>query len=162
MFLMFGATFLLLLSLTLLMLWAHERITNKRIVPRARIEECWTGDERRRHTRFEDELSVSYSVEKKPHLRNSRTINLSKGGMKLFLDDKLQKGAILDLKIYIPQKKVTVEVEAEVVWTKDAQDNDLSGKRFFHSGVKFIAMKGSSDAHLSEYICSLEANGPQE
>lgn len=159
MFLMVGLCFLALLSITLFMLWAHEKITNKRIIPHARVEECWTNEERRRHVRFERDLEVEYYIEKKPHLKTGNTVNVSRGGMKLLLDEKLPVGTIIDLKALIPVRNRTVEIEAKVVWTKEAQNNDPHGKRFFHSGIKFIAIKEPSDAHFSEYINSLERHG---
>lgn len=159
MFFIVGSCFLALLSITLLMLWAHEKIANKKVIPHAGITEYWAGDERRRHTRFERSLEVEYSVEKKPRLKNGNTLNISKSGMKLLLDEKLPEGAIINLKLHIPEKKKTVEIEAEIVWTKDAEGKDPSGKRFFHSGIKFINIKEPSDMHFSEYISSLEANG---
>ena len=77
--------------------------------------------------------------------------------MKLLLDEKLPKGAILGLKVSIPEKRRTIEVEAEVVWTSDADSKDPSGKRFFFSGLKFIAIKEPSGIHFSEYLASLES-----
>ena len=159
MFLIVGTVFLVLLSITLLMLWAHERIAAKKVIPHARIKEYWNGDERRAHTRFNKDLEVEYSVEKKPLLKSSGTVNLSKGGIKLLLDEKLPKGVILDLKLLLPEKKRTVEIEAEVVWTNDADEKDLSGKRFFHSGLKFIAIKEPSGTHFSQYITHIESPG---
>ena len=159
MFLIVGTVFLILLSITLMMLWGHERIATKRVVPRAKIEECWDGEERRSHGRFNENLEVEYGVRKKPHLKNGRTVNLSKIGIKLLLDEKLQKGAILGLKIHIPEKRRTIEVEAEVVWTNDADKKDPSGKRFFFSGLKFISIKEPAGIHLSEYLTHLESKG---
>ena len=159
MFLIVGMIFLVLLSITLMMLWGHERIATKRMIPRAKVEECWDGEERRSHERFNKDLEVEYSVKKRPHLKNSRTVDLSKGGMKLLLDEKLPKGAILGLKVYIPEKRRTIEVEAEVVWTNDAEKKDPSGKRFFFSGLKFIAIKEPAGIHLSEYLTHLESKG---
>lgn len=155
MFLITGITFLVLLSLTLLMLWGHEKIRAKRIITRARIEDFWDGEERREHERFPHDLEVEYNVEKKPHLKRGTSVDISKGGMKLFLDEKLPKGAIVDLKLSTPDNKKTIEIEAEIVWTSDADVKDSSGKRFFHSGLKFIAVKESSGTHLSEYISNL-------
>ena len=159
MFLIVGMTFLVLLSITLMMLWGHERIATKRVIPRAKVEECWDGEERRSHERFNKDLEIEYSVQKRPHLKNGRTVDLSKGGMKLLLDEKLPKGAIMGLKVYIPEKKRTVEAEAEVVWTNDADKKDPSGKRFFFSGLKFIAIKEPAGIHLSEYLTHLESKG---
>ncbi len=159
MFLITGTVFLILLSITLIMLWSHEKIATKRVVPHAKIEECWDGEDRRSHERFRKDLEVEYGVQKRPRLKNCRTVDLSKGGMKLLLDEKLPKGAILGLKISIPEKRCTVDVEAEVVWTKDADKKDPSGKRFFFSGLKYIAIKEPAGIHLSEYLSSLGSEG---
>lgn len=150
----------MLLSFTLIMLWGHERIRAKRTVLRANVEECWNGEERRQHKRMEKNLEVEYSVEKKPHLKNGKTVNISEGGMKLRLDEKLAKGTIVDLKIYMPENNKTIEVEGEVSWTKECDGRDASGKRFFHSGIKFITMKGSSGTHLCECLAPLEHKNP--
>ena len=159
MFLIVGMIFLVLLSITLMMLWGHERIATKRVIHHAKVEEFWDGEERRSHKRFNKDLEVEYSVKKRPHLKNGRTVDLSKGGMKLLLDEKLPKGAIMGLKVYIPEKRRTIEVEAEVVWTNDADKKDPSGKRFFFSGLKFIAIKEPAGIHLSEYLTHLESKG---
>jgi c-di-GMP-binding flagellar brake protein YcgR len=156
MFLIFGVVFLLLLSITLMMLWAHEKIATKKVIPHAKIEDCWNGEERRSQERFNNNLEIEYNVEKRPHLRNGRTVDISKGGMKLLLDEKLPKGAMLGLKFPIPEKKKMIELDAEVVWTNDAEKNDPSGKRFFLSGLKFIAVKEPVGIHLSEYLTHLE------
>ena len=159
MFLIIGIVFLILLSITLMMLWGHERIAIKKVIPRAKIEECWNGEERRAQERLNRDIEVEYSVEKRPRLKNGRTVDLSKGGMRLLLDEKLPKGAILGLKLYVPEKKRTIEVDAEVVWTNDAETRDSSGRRFFFSGLKFIAVKEPAGIHLSEYLTLIESKG---
>ena len=156
MFLILGMVFLILLSITLAMLWSHERIATKRVVPHAKVEECWDGEDRRSHKRFNKDLEVEYNVQKRPRLKNCRTVDLSKGGMKLLLDEKLPKGTLLGLKMPVPEKRHTIEVEAEVVWTNDADEKDPSGKRFFFSGIKFISIKEPTGIHLSEYLSGLE------
>lgn len=159
MFLITGTVFLILLSITLTMLWNHEKIAIKKVISRAKVEEFWDGEERRLHERFSKDLEVEYSVRAKPHLKNGRTVDLSKGGMKLLLDEKLQKGAILAIKVHIPEKRSTVELEAEVVWTSDADKKDPSGRRFFFSGLKFISIKEPAGIHLSEYLAHLGSKG---
>jgi c-di-GMP-binding flagellar brake protein YcgR len=159
MFLIVGMVFLVLLSITLMMLWGHEKITTKRVLPHARVEDYWDGEERRSHKRFNKDLEVEYSVRNRPRLKNGRTVDLSNGGMKLLLDEKLPKGAVIGLKVHIPEKSRTIEVETEVIWTNDADKKDLSGRRFFFSGLKFIAIKEPAGIHLSEYLTSLESKG---
>ncbi len=156
MFLILGTVFLILLTITLIMLWGHEKIATKKVIPRAKVTECWDGEERRSHKRFNKDLVVEYGVEKRPHLKNGRTVDLSKAGMKLLLDEKLPKGTILRLKVRIPEKGRAIDVEAEVVWTSDSDKKDPSGKRFFFSGIKFISIKEPTGIHLSEYLSGLE------
>lgn len=155
MFLIFGASFLILLSLTLVALRGLERLSSKKLIPRAKVEEYWMGEERRLHLRFKHDLEVEYNVEKKPRLTNGRTLDISKGGMRLVLDEKLPNGAIIDVKIQTPEKKI-IEVEGEVIWTKESGGRDAQGKRFFHSGIKFIGIREPSGIHLAEYINCLE------
>jgi c-di-GMP-binding flagellar brake protein YcgR len=159
MLLIAGIVFLILLCATLMMLWAHEKISIKRVVPRAKVEEFWDGEERRSHKRFNKTLELEYFVQVKPEQKKLRTVDVSRGGIKLLLDEKLPKGTILCLKIYIPEKRQTVEVDTEVVWTDNADKRDDSGKRFFFSGLKFISVKEPSGVHLSEYLTRLESEG---
>ena len=159
MLLIVGMVFLLLLSITLMMLWGHEKIAIRRVRSCAKVEEFWNGEERRSHERFNKDLEVEYIVQMRPHLKNSKTVDLSKGGMKLLLDEKLPKGAIMGLKVYIPEKRRTIKLEAEVVWTNDVDKKDPSGKRLFFSGLKFITIKEPAGIHLSEYLTPLESKG---
>ena len=144
-----------LLSLTLIMLWGHERLSLKKLIPRAKVEECWVGQERRQHARFENDIEIEYNIEKRPRLKNGKCINISQGGMKLTLDEKLPNGAIIDLKIHTSEKNKTIEVEGEVVWTNESEERDPQGKRFFHSGIKFICIKEPAEMRLCDYIASL-------
>lgn len=165
MFFMVGAAFLVLLSFMLFMLWGHEKLSLKRFIPRALVKEYWDGDERRSDLRFEDDLEIEYNVKKKSGLKSGslllnaigvgKSLNISSGGMKLMLDEKLPNGAIMALKIYTPEDKKTIEVEAEVVWTKEVEGMDPSGKRFFHSGIKFTGIREPSGIHLRQYIAFL-------
>lgn len=159
MFLVFGLCFLILLSITLFMLWAHERMTTKKVTPHAKVLEYWTGDERREHKRFDRDLEIEYTVEKKPHLKIGRAVNVSKGGLMILTDEKLAVGSILNIKVCIPENKKFFEVEAEVVWTKDKDEKDALGKRLFYSGIKFMAIKEPSGSNFEKYMDSLYRHG---
>jgi len=148
--------FIVLLSTVLLISYKNEKVVSKNISPLAKVEEYWSGKERRQHFRFDKVLEVTYSVVKKPHLKSSGiTVDISEGGMKLLLDDKLSKGAILDLKIMLPDSKKNAEVEGEVVWSDEVDGLDSSGKRLFHSGIRFLALKEPAGARLIDYVRSL-------
>lgn len=158
MFLIAELLFIVLLAMILFMLYRNERLRSKHMMPRATMEEYWDGKERRRHFRFQKTLGVSYAVEKKAHLKsNGKTVDISESGMKLLLDEKLPKGVILDLMIELPGSKKMAEVEGEVVWSEEVAEKHPSGKRFFHSGIRFSAIKEPSGKSLIDYIRSVAA-----
>ncbi len=155
MLLLIELLFIVLLSMILFMIYKDERLHSKKTLLHATLEEYWGGKERREHVRFKKTLEVSYVVEKKPHLKNGKTLDISEGGAKLLLDEKLAVGTIVDLKIALPNSNRIAELEGEVIWSNKAKESDASGKRFFNSGVRFLAIKGPSGENLTGYIKSL-------
>ena len=148
--------FIVLLSMMLFMVYKNERTSAKKSLPRAKAEEYWNGKERRRHVRFKKALELTYMVEKKPHLKHSRTVDISEGGLKLVLAEKLATGTIMDLRIALPNSRNTeIEIEGDVVWSGDAKDEEGSGKRLFYSGIKFFAIPEPSGTDLINYLRSL-------
>jgi c-di-GMP-binding flagellar brake protein YcgR len=156
-FLVLELLFIILLIAILFMVYGNERTSSKGEGPQGRAEEYWDGKERRKHIRFRKALDINYSVRKKSRHNNpGRTADISEGGIKLLLDEKLQKGVIIGLKIPLPNSHQPVEIEAEVMWSEEAPHKDMSGKRFFYSGVMF---RGSSDPSyelLDRYVRSLQ------
>ena len=156
MFLILELLFIVLLSMVLFMLYKNERASSARLVPHAKLEEYWKGSERRSCVRFQKDMDVQYLVEKKPHLKNGRAVDMSEGGLKLLLDEKPAVGSVLDLKITLPGSKDTAEIKGEVAWAEEAKPASGAGqgKRQFHVGIKFLAVKGASARELAKYIGS--------
>ncbi len=156
MILMFEFLFILLLVLVLFMLYKSERSSTKNLMPQAEVEEYWSGKERREHVRFKKHLPVTYTVQKRPHLKsNGRTVDISQGGMKLLLSEKLPKGTIVDLTLELSDIKDTVEIEGHIAWSEEKESKDSSGKRFFYSGIKFSAIKEPSTDSFLNYMRSI-------
>lgn len=155
MFMIIELLFIVLLVMILFMLYKGERMLSKKVLPRAKIEECWNGRERRRHVRFKKMLEATYVIEKKPRLKSGKTVDISEGGAKLILAEKLSKGTMLCLEISIPGSQNTVEMEGEIVWSNESNETDPSGKRLFYSGVRIVAIKEPSAADFINYIRSL-------
>jgi len=153
---------ILMLAMILFSLYRNERILSKSVLPQAGVEEFWNGPERRKHTRFRKKLVVSYCVIKHPHIKNRcRTIDISEGGMKLILNEKLDKGTILDIKISIPKSEKSIYAEGGVAWTEDISERDAFGRRLFFAGIKFSAINEPDGSSLLEYIQSLNSKNPE-
>lgn len=148
--------FIVLLTMILFMLYKNEHLFSKKVVPLATVEEFWSGAERRKAVRFKKDLTVHYAVEKRPHLKtNGKTVDISESGVKILIDEKLTKGTTLDIMIAIPGSGKQIEAEGEIVWSEEANEPDASGKRFFHAGVRFSAIREPNGTTLREYIRSL-------
>jgi c-di-GMP-binding flagellar brake protein YcgR len=144
---------ILALFATLILLVKNEKVSSKTNAQVAKIEECWDGTERRRHVRFKKTLDVTYSVRKRSISENGRTVDVSEGGAKLILEEKFSKGTIIHMQIPLPELKKTVAVEAEVVWSKEADAIPVTDdKRYFQCGVKFLAIKEPPGVSFIKYI----------
>jgi hypothetical protein len=150
--------FILLLAGMLFMLFKNEGVSLKNGFRRAKIENCWSGTNRRQHPRFTHSMEVAYSIVKKNQSKNShgKTVDISEGGIKLVLDEKLPPGTFVNLKIAIPSARGPAELSGEIMWTEDAPGiTDPSNKRFFYSGVKFYSPKEPAGKPLIDFIHSL-------
>ena len=148
--------FILLLAIVLFMVFKNEGFSakNRR---QARVAECWSGKDRRQHPRFTQSLGVAYSVIKGSPTKSAsgKTVDISEGGMKLLLDEKLPQGAHVSLNILLSDTGEVAEMAGDVMWTEDASDaSDPSGKRLFYSGIKFSAAKEPSSNSFISFIRS--------
>ncbi len=154
--------FIFFLAIVLFMIFKSEGLAAKGQLHQAIIEEYWSGKDRRKHPRFTKSLGVVYSIVKNQTIKNltGKTVDISEGGVKLLLDEKLSLNTPINLKISISDSGETAEVTGNVVWTEDAVNvNDLSGKRLFYSGIKFSFTKDPSGRHLINRLCSLPSGG---
>lgn len=150
--------FIALLMFLLLMIIKNERLMKKLRLSRAVVEECWDGKDRRRYSRFQKELDVIYALEKKSHLKKSgKTIDISEGGAKLLIDKKLAKGVIMNLKLDMPPTNKPAEIEGRVVWAEEVKNRQPDGKRLFHIGIEFSAVKEPHGTRLLNYLRSVSA-----
>ncbi len=158
MFTLIGLFFITLLSMILYLLYKNEFVISKNNRHHAKIEEYWTGKERRKYNRFKKALDVIYTIAKKMNLHSKGcTIDISEGGMKLLLDEKLSAGTIMELKISTPASPQDIELEGEVVWCEEDSRKEASGKRYFHHGIKFLAVNEPSGKLFCDYIRSIAA-----
>ena len=152
--------FIALLAIVLFMVFKNDGFSAKNRRRQAQVAE-WGGKDRRAHPRFTQSLGVAYSVIKgsSPKSASGKTVDISEGGMKLLLDEKLPQGAHITLNILLPDTGKMAEMTGDVMWTEDAPGaNDPSGKRLFYSGIKFSATKEPSGNSFVNFIRSLATN----
>jgi c-di-GMP-binding flagellar brake protein YcgR len=101
--------------------------------------------ERRKHPRFNVDLPIEYSLIDSMVGSPGRAMNVSEGGLLVYLPEKVDIGQHLKLKLYFPSGSAlnTIEMLAEVVWV----DLHLEkGWGDYRSGLRFIEI---SSEHLN-------------
>lgn len=149
------AVFIAVLSAILFLMYSRGVFSIKNRFRRAVINGSWTGKERRQHVRFKNDLEVRYTEKKRQAVSDGKTVDISMGGLRLLLEEKLSKGAVLLVRIMLPDGKRPVEARGEIVWSEETDGNGSDGKRMFHAGIRFLDVKKPSDAHLLKYLRSL-------
>ena len=151
--------FIILLGAVLFMIYMREISSSKKDSRKASLEEYWSGKERRRHIRFKNKLEVSYSLSKKSKFKNNAyTIDISEGGLKILIAEKLGPCAIMEFIIVLPDSGRSAKVEGEVLWSEEFKGTDPSGRRLFYHGIKFLGIKEPSGCSLIDYIRSLPSS----
>ena len=159
MLLLIELLFIVILSMILFMIYKRESASSKKNSSMASVEEFWAGKERRKHVRFQKSFDIIYVLEKHPQLKNQcRTLDISEGGMKILIDQKLEKGAVMSLSIDIAGSSHPAEVDGEIMWSEESKISGPSGKRMFYSGIKFLAMKEKRGKILVEYLRGLPSH----
>ena len=96
-----------------------------------------TGNfERRKHSRFNVDLSIEYS-QNGLFGKHGRAVNASEGGLLLYLEEKMEIGKHLVLKLFFPSgpEMNTIETLVQVVWMDVHMGEDW---RDYRTGVKFV------------------------
>jgi c-di-GMP-binding flagellar brake protein YcgR len=106
--------------------------------------------ERRRSPRFSVDLPIEYSRIEASEQNPGRTVNVSEGGLMLFLGQKLEVGQNLKIKIFFHSEPRlhSIEVKGNVAWTEIpfAREGD------YRCGVKFTQIASEDLAQLRQFL----------
>ena len=106
--------------------------------------------EEREYVRLDTAKDVRYKVlSEKGHL-DSKSKNISAGGIRFFAKESLEPKAILDLVIYLGEEYKPVTAMGEVVWSRKLERQiDSKG---YEIGVKFTAIEKSDCTKINEFV----------
>jgi uncharacterized protein (TIGR02266 family) len=76
-----------------------------------------------------------------------RARNLSRGGIFVEADVALSPATELSLQFALPETRAVIEPTAQVVWRRDASDEEAPGM-----GLRFLALDGDSARQIDEYV----------
>jgi len=144
---------LCILLLILATLFVHEKQVKSAKSPTAKLTGYWDGPERRQSVRVKAVLPTKYSIDHKPRpKKESKSKNISTGGILMQLNEKVPPASQLLLDIILPNDKRPVAARGEVVWINDIPQMDKTGRRQFDAGIKFTSMSPGDKERLTRHI----------
>ena len=111
--------------------------------------------EKRKHPRFNVDLPVEYA-RSSVYVKHGRAINLSEGGLLLYLPEQMEIGQQLTLKLFFPSGTAleTIETLVQVVWTEIYLAEDWGDYR---TGVYFADISSADLDKLINFLRSLSS-----
>ncbi len=93
-------------------------------------------DDRRRYVRISENLEVGYKVLQGFSKSRSGSIDISRGGIRLPVDQDLAVGTVLDLDIRSISPPISLRAVVRVVWANACGSGVEVGLRFIHMDPK--------------------------
>ena len=110
--------------------------------------------ERRRYVRISESLKINYRIVTDALRPNCRSTDISEGGIRFNLYQKLKIGATLKLEIYLKDFPEPLMAISRVVWTKETP-----GKEYpFEAGIEFDISAPSFRSGIINHIQSISIN----
>ena len=131
-----------------------EKKNRKRGMRAVKLEGFWDGSDRRTVERLNITLEVKYFINERISI--SKSADISTKGIRLLLDEKIEKTTPLRLEIKIPDQSRLIRADGEVVWAKESiGDEKIAAKRLFNTGIKFSKFREDTDEkRLFDFIYS--------
>jgi len=109
--------------------------------------------ERRRHPRFSVDLPIEYYQINSPVSHPGRTLNVSEGGLMVYLPEQLQVGQYLKLKLFFASgpNLSAIETLVQMVW----MDIHLGKGGDYRCGVSFVDISPEDMNKLRNFLRSL-------
>lgn len=114
--------------------------------------------DRRAYLRLNVTLDVSYKLKQIESLPiRSLGKDIALGGIRLFIQEELGAGTLLDLAIKVPGYDETCEATGEVIWNKKIEGSRAGlNLPYYITGIKFIEIDLSKFAAIIAHCRSAE------
>lgn len=154
-----GALCVLILAIILSMVLSDDRKKQRNLMRPVKLKGYWDGKERRNTDRLNVSLKVKYSINGKS--ARVKAVDISTKGIRLLLDEKIEKGSALSMEIELPGRAGMMKLAGEAMWSNEAvQNKKQNAKRLFGTGIKFINPDQKNEKELFMFLHRLKPRNP--
>jgi c-di-GMP-binding flagellar brake protein YcgR len=111
------------------------------------------GVNRRRFIRIDFPFTIHISPSEEEAV-STYTEDISEGGVKVFIAEKLKTSSIVILAIYLKPKPIVCK--GKVVWAKKRVSDFIEGEVFFDTGIEFYEIKEEDKLLIQDRVAELE------
>jgi c-di-GMP-binding flagellar brake protein YcgR len=110
--------------------------------------------EKRKFSRIPLNVKVKYDVLKGSTQRTgeTRSKNVSAGGICLTVPEKIDIGALLRLKLSLQGEDDFITVKGKVVWVEEFSINHMSDQKAYDCGIEFVDVDPQVQKDISRYL----------
>lgn len=109
-------------------------------------------EERRKFTRYELPLKISYILDGEDIVRRSTTKNISSLGIRFESAKKFKEGTGLELRLEIPKASNPVHAQCKLVWARKVTLEDNSP---YDIGIEFVKVEEDNKNTFLKFLCDL-------
>ncbi|MEK6568176.1 MAG: PilZ domain-containing protein [Candidatus Omnitrophota bacterium] len=111
--------------------------------------------EKRIFARIKNEIKISYKIMGSSGEGEANTMDISGGGLRLPVYEKVKPETLVELNIFLPSQDAPFYGLAKVIWQSPVAVKGKGGKNFFETGLKFIKVGINNRKQIVRYINSL-------
>ncbi|MGA1863438.1 MAG: PilZ domain-containing protein [bacterium] len=111
----------------------------------------------RKYIRIPESAEISYRLVKNIKTTGALSKDISKGGLRFFVNEFIPKESVLKIKIIIKKIPYSFEVMAKIKWVRKRFANES-----FEIGAEFIEVPQKDLKHLERYIENINCKSSQQ
>ena len=114
----------------------------------------WNGQEKRHFVRAEFPCKIALHTPCQ-HIIVSRTSNISAGGLRVIINEKLGLSSLVELELFLSQKPILCK--GHVVWVVDYIKDQNQSDQQYDVGIEFFNISEEDKVIISELIESIKS-----
>ena len=111
----------------------------------------WDGSERRGFVRVNVPCKIIINSPQK-HIISTNIINISAGGIRILISEKLTISSIVDLEMRLNS---LVSCKGKVLWVINKHHMDKGGDLLFDTGIEFYEIKEEERHQIKDFVVSI-------
>ncbi len=110
--------------------------------------------ERRKFPRFSLAVKVQYQILESsyPREKEAQSKNISAGGIRLAVPEKVNIGDLLRLKLSLPGEASAITVRGKVIWVEEFSVSSVLDDKAYDCGIEFVDISAEDQEHISRYV----------